>query len=258
MKKLITLFFIFLLLDVIANANGLGEIGGKIIDAKNKKPVDYANILAKKDGKIVAKVLSDDDGYFLIKNLVPGVYSLQVSCVGYEKQEINKIDVVSDTKVINNNILMKSNGTEVVEIGCRLIRCYVSNTVINKVDSAKEAEAWYRAQREYHVEVDYLFGCKIEHKSRLIESKLKQTGVTLINQITVFPNPTSDVLNIETMFDGNKKLRIVSMAGVVKHSSTIIHHATINVGDWQNGIYIVEVVDELNNERTIERLIIQH
>jgi hypothetical protein len=48
------------------------------------------------------------------------------------------------------------------------------------------------------------------------------------------------------------------MAGVVKHSSTIIHHATINVGDWQNGIYIVEVVDELNNERTIERLIIQH
>lgn len=257
MKKLITLFFTIALLVMISNANGLGELGGKVTDSKNKKPVDYAHIIVKQNGKIIIKALSDDEGDFLIKNLIPGVYTLQVSCLGYENQEINNIDVVNDTKVVIN-ILMKSNGTEMVVTSCRVIRCYARSTVTNKLDSAKEAEAWYKAQREYHVEVDQFFGCRIEHKSRLIESKLKQSGVSLINQLTIFPNPTSDVLNIETMFDGNKKLRIINMAGVVKHSSTIIHHAKISVSDWLDGIYIVEVVDELNNERTIERLIIQH
>lgn len=256
MKKLITLFFTIALLVMISNANGIGELGGKITDSKNKKPVDYAHIIVKQNGKIIIKALSDDDGDFSIKNLVPGVYTLQVSCIGYENQEINNIDVVNDTKVVIN-ILMKSNGTELVVTRC-FIRCFVNTTVSNQIDSAKETEAWLKAQREYHVEVDQFFGCRIEHKSRLIESKLKQSGVSLINQLTIFPNPTSDVLNIETMFDGNKKLRIINMAGVVKHSSTIIHHAKICVSDWLDGIYIVEVVDELNNERTIERLIIQH
>lgn len=257
MKKLITLFFTFALLVMISNANSLGELGGKVTDSKNKKPVDYAHITVKQNGKIIVKALSDDEGDFLIKNLIPGVYTLQVSCIGYETQEINNIDIANDIKVVIN-ILMKSTGTGLVGIHCGVRRCFTNTTVSNQIDSAKEAEAWLKAQREYHVEVDQFFGCRIEHKSRLIESKLKQSGVTLINQLTIFPNPTSDVLNIETMFDGNKKLRIMNMAGIVKHSSTIIHHAKISVSDWQDGIYIVEVVDELNNERTIERLIIQH
>jgi hypothetical protein len=119
-------------------------------------------------------------------------------------------------------------------------------------------EAWTKAKQNYAEECNTGFACQLEHKSRAIEDKLKQKGVRLINQVVVFPNPTSNVLNIESMFDGRKRLRILNMAGMQVYSTDITHHAQLNVSTMTEGIYIVEVIDEFTQEKITERIIVQH
>ena len=90
----------------------LGELRGKIIDSKTKKPVDYASIQLKLNGIIKAQVKSDDDGDFFIKPLQPGDYTLEVSSIGYQGQSISGISVISDQATYQNVSLVPSGGKE--------------------------------------------------------------------------------------------------------------------------------------------------
>ena len=45
-----------------------------------------AKIVARKDGETIATVSSDDNGEFVLENLEPGEYSLQVTKKGYRRK----------------------------------------------------------------------------------------------------------------------------------------------------------------------------
>jgi hypothetical protein len=80
MRFTMTLFIFLICRLSIANPD-IGKIAGKVIDKKTLNPLAGANVQIK-DTNIGAA--SDRNGYFLITNLEPGSYVLEISYVGYK------------------------------------------------------------------------------------------------------------------------------------------------------------------------------
>jgi len=70
-----------------------GSITGRIIDSKSSAPIEYATIalFSFPDEKIIEGTISDKDGFFQLKDISVGVYSMEVSFIGYEKSRISKV-----------------------------------------------------------------------------------------------------------------------------------------------------------------------
>ena len=60
-------------------------IAGKITDEGNKKPIEFATILMKENGRWA---ITDKDGSFTIKDVPTGWATLTVQCLGYAKREL--------------------------------------------------------------------------------------------------------------------------------------------------------------------------
>ncbi len=58
-------------------------LSGKVVDADNGQPVEYASILISESG---LWAITDDKGTFTIKHVKPGKTTLTVQCLGYRKQ----------------------------------------------------------------------------------------------------------------------------------------------------------------------------
>lgn len=98
-------------LCLVANAQSqLGELRGKIIDAKTKKPLDYASITLELNGIVKATKLSDDEGEFIIKPLQPGEYTVKVTYSGYQNAVTTGVIVISD-QITYQNVAMNQNSS---------------------------------------------------------------------------------------------------------------------------------------------------
>lgn len=84
----ITPIFIFFLFSFLAQAQS--SITGKILDKKSKEPLVGATVLIE---NTKMGTTTNIDGNFQIKNLSPGEYTLKISYVSYQTQELNKIKV---------------------------------------------------------------------------------------------------------------------------------------------------------------------
>lgn len=73
-----------------------GEIRGKVIDKSTKKTLDYAEVIAKKDGIGKGGGLSDENGNYTIKPLEPGEYTVEVSYVGYNTSAVGGVVVTGN------------------------------------------------------------------------------------------------------------------------------------------------------------------
>jgi outer membrane receptor protein involved in Fe transport len=87
MKKILTLCFF---LSVSAFAQNAGKISGRVVDAKNKEPLPFANIVVRGSSLGAS---SDIDGNYFILNVPPGVYNVAASIVGYRGVMQQKIIV---------------------------------------------------------------------------------------------------------------------------------------------------------------------
>jgi len=109
MKKLYSLVLAIILFSVYANAQSqLGELRGKVIDAKTKKSMDFVSVGIFLNGIMKATAVTDDEGNFIVKSLQPGTYEIKVSYIGYRNMIVSNVDVVSD-KIRFQNINMESN-----------------------------------------------------------------------------------------------------------------------------------------------------
>ena len=94
-----------------------GTIKGRIVDEKSGDGLPSANILVK--GTYYG-ASSDFDGNFIIKNINPGVYNIDVTLLGYKTVQYSGINVVEgDTLEFNVKMAesVLSLGQEVVIIG---------------------------------------------------------------------------------------------------------------------------------------------
>ncbi len=73
----------------------------------------------------------------------------------------------------------------------------------------------------------------------------------------LFPNPASDILNINLDSESEAKLSISEMSGrVVMQADLVSSQSTISAQSLPNGIYLVEVVSGTKHYK--EKLIITH
>jgi Ca-activated chloride channel family protein len=73
-------------------AEDSGEIGGRILDS-NGTPLAYAQVL------VVGTrfgAMTDENGFFVIRNLAPGTYVLRVTVTGYEDLVVDDVEVERD------------------------------------------------------------------------------------------------------------------------------------------------------------------
>jgi len=113
--NLLWLFCLYLFAsDLSSQTLSHGSIKGKIMDKDTKQPIVGASIYlpATQSG-----TTSDTSGYFEIKLLIPDVYSITISFIGYETQTITDIAIIPN-KVSYREIQLKAglNALHPVEV----------------------------------------------------------------------------------------------------------------------------------------------
>ena len=88
------LFSLFICLSIIAQAQ-TGEIQGKVTDAKSGEPLPFVTVSVKVNGAMVG-TQTDFDGYYFMKPIPAGEYSVKASLVGYDSQQTDKVLVRAD------------------------------------------------------------------------------------------------------------------------------------------------------------------
>ncbi|MBP7460355.1 MAG: TonB-dependent receptor [Candidatus Delongbacteria bacterium] len=84
---------ILFLVTGLSQAGQTGKIAGRVIDAETSEPLYGVNLMVEETSLGAA---TDLEGDYLIFNIPPGVYSLQVSMLGYQKVTMTSIRVSVD------------------------------------------------------------------------------------------------------------------------------------------------------------------
>jgi Outer membrane protein beta-barrel family/CarboxypepD_reg-like domain len=110
------IFIVLLFCGYIAQAQNTGSISGKIINAKDKKPVDFATIAIKslKDSSVVASGQTDPDGSFSFKAIAPGKYRIYSAFLGL-KTATKDIEVAK-AAVNAGEIAMSDDGVDLKDV----------------------------------------------------------------------------------------------------------------------------------------------
>ncbi|WP_412466425.1 outer membrane beta-barrel protein [Pedobacter sp. KLB.chiD] len=106
------IFLALLFCTYIVQAQNTGSISGKVINAKDKKPVDFATIAVKslKDSSVVASGQTNPDGSFTFKAIAPGKYRIYAAFLGL-KTATKDIEVTK-AAVNAGEIAMSDDGVD--------------------------------------------------------------------------------------------------------------------------------------------------
>lgn len=125
--------FAFLGLCLLANAQSqLGEIRGKVLDSKTKKPLDYVSVTIELNGVVKAQVLTDDDGQYIAKTLQPGAYTIKVTNLGYRNVIVREVNVASDEITFQNIPMDADDGQKLPEVEIKAKKPIIDPDGVNK------------------------------------------------------------------------------------------------------------------------------
>jgi hypothetical protein len=96
MKKNILFLMSLLLITGLTSLqaqNEYGEIKGRLLDSLSKQPVPFVSVLAFQGNKMVNGSESDKDGYFSIKPLLNGTYTVKTQGMGFRASQFNEVKV---------------------------------------------------------------------------------------------------------------------------------------------------------------------
>ncbi len=119
MKAIIQNIFLALILICsnihIGNAQNSNDfsltITGQVIDKTSKKPISYATVVVKyaEDGKVITGGISNDDGQFVIKDILYGSKIIEIQFIGY-KTVVREINI--DSKLTELGVVALEEDTE--------------------------------------------------------------------------------------------------------------------------------------------------
>lgn len=195
-------------------SNPLGKtlLVGKLVDADNNSPVEYASVAIynQKDASLVTGGLTKADGSFEIEIAKAGTYYLQANFVGYESITVRDITINGEGGRKNLGVLkMSVNRTELDEVVVSAKKNHVDYKIDRKVinistdiaaDGGSAADA---LENVPSVEVDIDGNVTLRGNSNfqvLIDGKptamdaseiLKQTPAAMIDNIEIITNPSA-------------------------------------------------------------------
>ncbi len=97
------ILYIFLLSSITFYAQ-TGAIKGKVIDKNSQEVLPYVNVILKSGEKIVTGGITDEKGFFSIKNIPYNTYKASIQFIGY-KSEYRNITLNADQKTMNLGII---------------------------------------------------------------------------------------------------------------------------------------------------------
>lgn len=115
-----------------------GEIRGRILDKEKKSPIEAVTVAAYVNDKLVAQDFTNENGYYSLKPLAAGEYTVKTYLIGYTSVSLQKVIVNSQNMSIAN-IDMESTaneigGTEVIDYIIPLIEKTGTGCVITTAD----------------------------------------------------------------------------------------------------------------------------
>lgn len=113
--KILMRYFMILIVLLSVSASAIGQSGiirGKVFEAINNQPIEFATIIVQGTGNGSG---TDSAGNFELKGLSPGLYNIQVSSVGYKPKTVFEI-AVTNAKPAEVNVPMESIVNELDEV----------------------------------------------------------------------------------------------------------------------------------------------
>ena len=110
----------------------MAQISGKIIDATDSSPLEYATaaLYNQIDGSLITGVVTSQDGTFVIDGVKPGTYYMEASFMGYDTKTISDIAIDKRQSVKDLAIIGLSIGNQLDEVIIQGERA----TVLHKID----------------------------------------------------------------------------------------------------------------------------
>jgi len=131
-RILISLFLMCISLQgIMANTELMDvTIKGKIVD-DNNQPVEFATaaLVNPKTNEIVRGEVSNEKGEFTITKVGKGNYSLQVSMVGYTKNELSDLKVDGKMKVIEKSFILHESSEMLKDVVITAHKQFIEQTV---------------------------------------------------------------------------------------------------------------------------------
>lgn len=128
-KNLLKFTFILAFTPIFLFSQNNGIINGKITDKANNKPLSGMNV--RLVGTQLGSV-SNKQGNFSISNLQPGLYSIQVTGIGYLKVTLDNIQV-TNAKPVTLDIEMKE--TVIQTQGVEVVSSFFERTIENSTST---------------------------------------------------------------------------------------------------------------------------
>jgi outer membrane receptor for ferrienterochelin and colicins len=116
---------IILTLGIVSSYAQTNNLSGKVFS--NGKALSYANIYLK---KTKLGTSSDENGFFQIKNIPDGTYTLLVSSIGYKTKNVN-ITFSENKNIVKNFSLSENNSLEEIVISGTLRPVTKSNSPVS-------------------------------------------------------------------------------------------------------------------------------
>ncbi|MEX0967504.1 MAG: TonB-dependent receptor [Bacteroidia bacterium] len=114
--KLLPLVLSMLFISVCGwSQSSPGEVSGRITDAQTGEPIMFANVVAELNGAQKGGSATDVEGYYTIKPLTPGSYTIRVTYVGYRPFESRNV-IVNAGRITKVDIKMTSSATQLTTV----------------------------------------------------------------------------------------------------------------------------------------------
>ncbi|MDQ1140503.1 MAG: outer membrane beta-barrel protein [Pedobacter agri] len=268
------IFIVLLFCGYVAQAQNTGAITGKVISAKDKKPVDFATIAVRnlKDSAVVASGQTNPDGTFSFKAIAPGKYRIYAAFLGLKtatkdvevaKASVNagEIPMADDGVDLNDvnvtasiPVVVKKDTLEFDAKSIKVRENAVVEDVLKKlpgVEVAKDGSIKAQGETVTRVKVD---GKEFFGSDPLLATK--NLPADMVDKIQVI-----DEMSEQSQFSGvddgtrNKILNITTKAGMKKGyfgNSTVgygtqdRYDASINVNKFDNDQQF-SVIGQFNN-----------
>jgi hypothetical protein len=137
MNRIITILFLLLLLPAMALAQG--KLRGQITDQETGEPLVGANVILVGTSYGAA---TDLNGEYIILNLIPNVYEVKASYIGYQSQSISNIRInIGLTTGLDFKLVPEGIQVGTVEIVAEKPLVNKYNTNANRITTSDDIEA---------------------------------------------------------------------------------------------------------------------
>lgn len=225
--------------EISGESGSRGCLKGFVFDANANQPLEYATIsmTRKKDNQLVNGTITDDTGFFKIKDVDFGKYKIEITFIGYKTKTLHDVAIRPDNKIVDlGQINLEpsiENIAEAVVVSDRPTMTYkIDKKVINvsQQHTSASGSAVEILENIPSVTVDIdgtvslrgstSFTVLIDNKPTVLDASdaLSQIPASAIENIEIITNPsakydpdgTSGIINIIT-----KKNKLQGFNGIV-------------------------------------------